>query len=323
MRATVSPPPQQKSPFLESVRQVIRRRHFSYSTEKQYLDYIKDFILFHKKRHPKDMGTADISAYINHLTVCRHVAASTQNTALCALLFLYRQVVQVGLPDIQTIEWAKKSEHVPEVFTPDEAKRVLAHLSGTTKLVASLLYGCGLALGSAISGSLLFGIGLLLRPLSNIVDVALLACLALCVFADLGLARVPCPQMLRQVPAIWRNEQSASSVSFGYGLQLGLGFVTRINTRATYGAALGLILLGIRVESVAEIFAALAYSAGRAVPLMVFHPKIKSLGDAIAIVDKIGAFGVIAKLVSGHILAFLFGALLLTSGMDIWHGLTK
>ncbi len=151
MRATISPSQPLKSPFLESVRQTIRRQHLSYSTEKQYLQYVKDFILFHNKRHPNEMGAAEIGAYINHLALDRHVAASTQNTALCALLFLYRQVLHVNLPDIEHIDWAKKSEHVPEVFTPNEAMRVLWHLTGTPRLVASLLYGCGLRVNEALS----------------------------------------------------------------------------------------------------------------------------------------------------------------------------
>jgi integron integrase len=150
MRATIQPPQSLKSPFLESVRQTIRRQHLSYSTEKQYLQYVKDFILFHNKRHPQEMGEPEISAYLNHLAIDRHVSASTQNTALCALLFLYRQVLHINLPDVQNIDWAKKSEHIPEVFTPDEAKRVLSHLSGTPRLVASLLYGCGLRLNEAL-----------------------------------------------------------------------------------------------------------------------------------------------------------------------------
>ena len=150
MRATSTPSQPLKSPFLETVRQTIRRRHLSYSTEKQYLDYIKDFILFSGKRHPADMGADEIRAYLNHLASDRHVASSTQNTALCALLFVYRHVIKRDLQEISEIDWAKRSEHVPEVFTPDEAKRVLSHLSGTPKLVASLLYGCGLRLNEAL-----------------------------------------------------------------------------------------------------------------------------------------------------------------------------
>ena len=151
MRATVTPSQPLKSPFLETVRQTIRRHHLSYSTEKQYLEYAKDFILFSGKRHPADMGAEEIRAYLNHLASERHVASSTQNTALCALLFVYRNVIGRDLKEIGEIDWAKRSEHVPEVFTSDEARRVLAHLTGTPKLVASLLYGCGLRINEAIS----------------------------------------------------------------------------------------------------------------------------------------------------------------------------
>jgi integron integrase len=151
MRATHDPSRPLKSPFLESVRQTIRRRHLSYSTEKQYINCIRDFILFHHKRHPADMGEAEIRAYLNHLATERNVASSTQNTALCALLFLYRHVLGRDVKQIGDIDWAKKPVRVPEVFTLDEARRILACLDGTPKLVASLMYGCGLRLNEALS----------------------------------------------------------------------------------------------------------------------------------------------------------------------------
>lgn len=96
--------------LLDQVRQSIRLRHFSLKTEKSYLHYIRDFILFHHKRHPREMGADDIRAYRSHLEIERQVAASTQTVALSALLFLYRHVLEIEQPDIDDIEHAKRDE---------------------------------------------------------------------------------------------------------------------------------------------------------------------------------------------------------------------
>jgi integron integrase len=132
--------------LLDQVRESIRLKHFSLKTEKSYVHYIRDFILFHDKRHPKDMGADEIRAYLSHLAVERDVAASTQTVALSALLFLYRQVLQIELPYIDEIERAKRPERVPVVFTRAEVKQILTHLDGVEHLVVSLLYGSGLRL---------------------------------------------------------------------------------------------------------------------------------------------------------------------------------
>lgn len=132
--------------LLDQVRQILRLKHFSLKTEKSYIHYIREFILFHNKQHPKDMGVAEIRAYLSHLAVEKNVAASTQTVALSALLFLYRQVLQIELPYIDEIERAKRPERLPVVFTRSEAKQILAHLDGTNHLVVSLLYGSGLRL---------------------------------------------------------------------------------------------------------------------------------------------------------------------------------
>lgn len=132
--------------LLDQVRESIRLKHFSLKTEKSYVHYIRDFILFHNKRHPKDMGTDEIRAYLSHLAIERHVAASTQTVALSALLFLYRQVLQIELPYIDEIERAKRPERIPAVFTRSEVKQILTHLNGVEHLVVSLLYGSGLRL---------------------------------------------------------------------------------------------------------------------------------------------------------------------------------
>jgi integron integrase len=132
--------------LLDQVRQAIRTKHFSLKTEKSYVYYIRDFILFHDKRHPQEMGVAEIRAYLSHLAVNKQVAASTQTVALSALLFLYRQVLQVELPYIDGIERAKRAKHLPVVFTRHEVRQILAHLDGVHHLLASLLYGTGMRL---------------------------------------------------------------------------------------------------------------------------------------------------------------------------------
>jgi integron integrase len=132
--------------LLDQVRQTLRLKHFSPKTEKSYIHYIREFILFHNKQHPREMGEAEIRAYLSHLAVEKNVAASTQTVALSALLFLYRQVLQIDLPYIDEIERAKRPERLPVVFTRSEVKQILAHLDGINHLVVSLLYGSGLRL---------------------------------------------------------------------------------------------------------------------------------------------------------------------------------
>ncbi|EDX85162.1 integron integrase subfamily [Synechococcus sp. PCC 7335] len=116
------------------------------STEKSYVYYIRDYILFHNKQHPKKMGASEIRAYLSHLATVRHVAASTQTVALSALLFLYRQVLGIELPYIDNIERAKRPQRLPVVFTRSEVMRILANLDGINHLVVSLLYGTGMRL---------------------------------------------------------------------------------------------------------------------------------------------------------------------------------
>jgi integron integrase len=136
--------------LLDQVRQAIRVRHYSLKTEKSYVYYIRAYILFHNKRHPKDMGTDEIRDYLNYLAVNQNVASSTQNVALSALLFLYRDVLQIELPYINDIKRAKTSERMPVVFTRSEVKAILAQLDGSHYLIASLLYGSGLRLNEGL-----------------------------------------------------------------------------------------------------------------------------------------------------------------------------
>jgi len=132
--------------LLDQVRHVIRKRHYSIRTEQAYTDWIKRFILFHGKKHPKDMGESEISQYISYLAVKRNVAASTQNQALNAIVFLYKQVLKRELGDFGSMERAKRPKRLPNVLTKNEADLVLTVMSGKNALMAKLLYGCGLRL---------------------------------------------------------------------------------------------------------------------------------------------------------------------------------
>jgi integron integrase len=133
--------------FLEKCREVMRLKHFSYRTEQTYLPVIRRYLEFHGGRtHPKDMGAPEIRAYLSHLAVEQNVAASTQNVAFSALRFLYRDVLHVALPAIEQVERAQRPARLPEVFTREECRAVLAQLQGTPWLMASLLYGSGLRL---------------------------------------------------------------------------------------------------------------------------------------------------------------------------------
>src|SRR4030095_4296159 len=140
------PPPKR----LDHVRTVIRVKHFSLSTERAYVGWIRRFILFHNKKHPKEMAEKEIREFISHLAVNTKISASTQTVALSALLFLYRDVLKRELPYIDHIERAQPSKKIPVVFTRLEVQSVLVRLDGTHQLIAALLYGSGLRLMEAI-----------------------------------------------------------------------------------------------------------------------------------------------------------------------------
>jgi len=140
-------PSQPEAPrLLEQVREAIRVRHYSLRTEQTYVGWIKRFILFHGKRHPRDMGGQEVQQFLSHLAVAGHVAASTQSQALSAVLFLYQQVLKQDIGWLEEVVRAKQPQRVPVVLTQDEVKAVLAHLAGTTWIMATLLYGAGLRL---------------------------------------------------------------------------------------------------------------------------------------------------------------------------------
>lgn len=135
--------------LLEQVSDALRVKHYSYQTEKSYLLWIRRFILFHNKRHSKEMGGEEINAFLTHLAVEGKVAASTQNQALSALLFLYREVLHLELDlDLDAVR-AKRSRYLPTVLTPEEVKAIIVHLSGIHRLVVQVLYGSGLRLAEA------------------------------------------------------------------------------------------------------------------------------------------------------------------------------
>jgi integron integrase len=148
--STPAQPFEPKSKLLDQMRDIMRLKHLSYRTEQAYISWTKRFIVFHGKRHPKDMGAAEIRAFLTHLAVHEHVAASTQNGALNALLFLYRHVLRQPFPDLGAIERAKRPRRVPTVFTQEEVQQLLPHLTGVSHLMASLLYGAGLRLQECV-----------------------------------------------------------------------------------------------------------------------------------------------------------------------------
>ena len=129
--------------LLEAVRDAIRVKHYSYRTEKSYINWIKRYMRFHNWQHPRNMGSPEIEAFLTHLAVTKKVAASTQNQALCALLFLYRTVLQLDLDLNVDAVRAKRPQHIPTVLSKEEVRAVIQQLSGVYRLVIQLLYGCG------------------------------------------------------------------------------------------------------------------------------------------------------------------------------------
>ena len=132
------------SPFLESIRHILRTKHYSIQTEKAYLHWIKRFILFNQKRHPKDMGEEEVSNYLTYLAVNRRVTSSTQNLALCSIVFMYKHVFEKELTLLSDTVRAKAPTRVPMVLSNQEATAIINELKPPYHLMFSLLYGCGL-----------------------------------------------------------------------------------------------------------------------------------------------------------------------------------
>jgi integron integrase len=135
-----------KPRLLDRVREAIRTRHYSRRTEKVYVAWIRRYIFFHGKRHPAEMGAAEITRFLTSLAVEGKVAASTQNQALSALLFLYREVLLQEVPWLDDLIYAKRPHHLPVVLTREEVRAVLDQIQGVSRLMAFLLYGAGLRL---------------------------------------------------------------------------------------------------------------------------------------------------------------------------------
>ena len=133
-----------KSAFIASVREAIRVRHYSRATEKSYCGWVRQFIRFHGLRHPRGLGAPEVESFLTWLAVERKVSASTQNQALCALLFMYRHVLEMELPWLEGVVRAKRPQRIPVVLSPDEVRRVLDQLRETPRLIADLLYGSGM-----------------------------------------------------------------------------------------------------------------------------------------------------------------------------------
>ena len=137
--------------LLDQVRGAVRARHYSPRTEDAYVHWIRRYIVFHGKRHPRELTAEDVTRFITWLAVDQHVAASTQNQALSGILFLYRHVLQQALGDVVVPPRARMPERVPVVLTPEEVRAVLTALDGVPKLVAMLLYGAGLRLQESLA----------------------------------------------------------------------------------------------------------------------------------------------------------------------------
>lgn len=143
------PLPANPTRLMDRLRAFMRARHLAYRTEKTYCTWILDFIRFHKRKHPEQLGAAEINAWLSYLANNRHVAINTQKTALNAVVFLYKQFLRRELGEI-TFSNANKGRRLPVVFSHDEALRVLAHMKGAHKVVTSLMYGSGLRVMEAV-----------------------------------------------------------------------------------------------------------------------------------------------------------------------------
>ena len=132
--------------LLDQVRGAVRVRHYSIRTESAYVDWIRRFIIFHGKRHPSQLGAAEVTAFLTHLAVERNVSASTQAQAKSALLFLYRHVLEVNMPWLDEVISTKERRRLPVVLTTQEVRALLLEVSGTTGLITALLYGTGMRL---------------------------------------------------------------------------------------------------------------------------------------------------------------------------------
>ena len=141
-----------KKKLLDIVRDKIRFKHYSYSTEKTYVGWIKQYIFYHDKKHPLEMGKTEIEKFLTYLAVEKNVAPTTQNQAFSAILFLYKEVLGVDMSNqnIQALR-AQERKHIPVVLTKEEVQNILENVTGIYQLLVSLMYGCGLRMNEALS----------------------------------------------------------------------------------------------------------------------------------------------------------------------------
>jgi integron integrase len=130
--------------LLDQVRDRIRRKHYSLRTESAYIHWIRRFIYFHDKRHPRELGAQEVERFLTHLAVAGQVSASTQNQAMSALLFLYKEVLVQTLPWLDNIEHARRPKRLPVVLTREEVNNLLTRIEGTPGLMLRLIYGTGM-----------------------------------------------------------------------------------------------------------------------------------------------------------------------------------
>ena len=138
-----------KSPFIESIRNILRVKRYSLQTEKAYLYWIRKLIFFHNKRHPRDMTESDVELFLTHLAINEKVSPLTQNQALCAVVFMYRHVFGRELNNMK-FHFAKTPQRIPQVLTHNEAVKVIQNLQGKHKLIASIMYGSGLRVSEVL-----------------------------------------------------------------------------------------------------------------------------------------------------------------------------
>ncbi|QTD46217.1 integron integrase [Ottowia testudinis] len=151
MNSLTTPPPQAEPRLLDQLRSALRYRHLSLSTEKLYVYWVRAFVKFHGLRHPREMGAAEVEAFLAHLAEARQVSASTHKQALSALLFLYREVLKIDLHWLTEIGRPRTVRRLPVVLTSDEVRRTLAAMApGVHQLVAQLLYGTGMRVMEAL-----------------------------------------------------------------------------------------------------------------------------------------------------------------------------
>ena len=141
-----------KKRLLDCVRDKIRLKHYSISTEKTYIYWIKQYIFFHNKRHPIEMRKREIEEFLTHLALTKKVSASTQNQAFSAILFLYKEVLEIDLSNenIQALR-VQERKHIPVVLSKEEVLKIISHLNGIYNLVVSLMYGCGLRMSEVLA----------------------------------------------------------------------------------------------------------------------------------------------------------------------------